>query len=72
MILALLLFLSPLAAQGVHPVTGRHIAGVMSAAGSSWLDRPEREEEDTPTRRSKPSGSAAAWWSPTSEPAAVS
>ena len=48
MILALLLFLSPLAAQGVHPVTGRHIAGVMSAAGSSWLDRPEREEEEHP------------------------
>jgi len=47
-ILALLLFLSPLAAQGVHPVTGRHIAGVMSAAGSSWLDRPEREEEEHP------------------------
>ena len=48
LILALLLFLSPLAAQGVHPVTGRHIAGVMSAAGSSWLDRPEREEEEHP------------------------
>ncbi len=48
LILALLLFLSPLAAQGVHPVTGRHIAGVMGAAGSSWLDRPEREEEEHP------------------------
>jgi ubiquinone/menaquinone biosynthesis C-methylase UbiE len=48
LILALLLFLSPLAAQGVHPVTGRHIAGVMSAAGSDWLDRPEREEEEHP------------------------
>src|SRR5579872_305141 len=48
LILALLLFWSPLAAQGVHPVTGRHIAGVMSAAGSDWLDRPEREEEEHP------------------------
>lgn len=48
LILALLLFFSPLAAQGVHPVTGRHIAGVMSAAGSNWLDRPEREEEEHP------------------------
>jgi len=48
LILALLLFLSPLGAQGVHPVTGRHIAGVMSAAGSDWLDRPEREEEEHP------------------------
>ena len=50
LILALLLFLSPLAAQGVHPVTGRQIAGVMSAAGSSWLDRPEREEEEEPDK----------------------
>jgi len=48
LILALFLALSPLAAQGVHPVTGRHIAGVMSAAGSDWLDRPEREEEEHP------------------------
>ena len=48
LLLALLLFLSPLAAQGVHPVTGRHIAGVMSSDGSSWLDRPEREQEEHP------------------------
>jgi len=50
LILALLLFFSPLSAQGVHPVTGRQIAGVMSAAGSSWLDRPEREEEEQPDK----------------------
>ncbi len=50
LILALLLFLSPLAAQGVHPVTGRQIAGVMSAAGSDWLDRPEREQEEQPDK----------------------
>jgi ubiquinone/menaquinone biosynthesis C-methylase UbiE len=50
LILALLLCLSPLAAQGVHPVTGRHIAGVMSAAGSDWLDRPEREAEEEPDK----------------------
>ncbi|HLG99341.1 MAG TPA: class I SAM-dependent methyltransferase [Bryobacteraceae bacterium] len=50
LILALLLCLSPLAAQGVHPVTGRHIAGVMSAAGSGWLDRPEREAEEEPDK----------------------
>jgi ubiquinone/menaquinone biosynthesis C-methylase UbiE len=48
LILALLLSCWPLAAQGVHPVTGRQIAGVMSAAGSPWLDRPEREEEEQP------------------------
>jgi ubiquinone/menaquinone biosynthesis C-methylase UbiE len=50
LILALLLLASPLAAQGVHPVTGRPIAGVMSAAGSGWLDRPEREEEEQPDK----------------------
>ncbi len=50
LILALLLFLSPLAAQGVHPVTGRQIAGVMSAAGSGWLERPERESEEQPDK----------------------
>jgi ubiquinone/menaquinone biosynthesis C-methylase UbiE len=50
LILALLLFLSPLGAQAVHPVTGRQIAGVMSAAGSNWLDRPEREEEEQPDK----------------------
>jgi len=50
LILALLLLGSPLAAQGVHPVTGRQIAGVMSAAGSNWLDRPEREEEEQPDK----------------------
>ena len=48
LILVLLLASLPLAAQGVHPVTGRQIAGVMSAAGSGWLDRPEREEEEQP------------------------
>ncbi len=50
LILAFLLFFSPLAAQAVHPVTGRQIAGVMSAAGSGWLDRPEREEEEQPDK----------------------
>jgi ubiquinone/menaquinone biosynthesis C-methylase UbiE len=50
LILALLLLCAPLGAQGVHPVTGRQIAGVMSAAGSGWLDRPEREEEEQPDK----------------------
>jgi ubiquinone/menaquinone biosynthesis C-methylase UbiE len=35
---------------GVHPVTGRQIANVMSHAGASWLDRPEREQEEEPDR----------------------
>jgi ubiquinone/menaquinone biosynthesis C-methylase UbiE len=50
LILALLLLAPALRAQGVHPVTGRQIAGVMSAAGSDWLDRPEREEEEQPDK----------------------
>ncbi|HEX3746967.1 MAG TPA: class I SAM-dependent methyltransferase [Bryobacteraceae bacterium] len=36
--------------QGVHPVTGRPYAGVMSADGAPWLTRPEREEEEQPDR----------------------
>jgi len=35
-------------AQAVHPVTGRHIAPVMSAGGADWLVRPEREAEEAP------------------------
>ena len=34
----------------VHPVSGRHYAAVMSAAGAAWLDRPERIEEEQPDR----------------------
>jgi len=37
-------------AQAVHPITGRHYAGVMSADGAPWLTRPEREEEEQPDR----------------------
>jgi ubiquinone/menaquinone biosynthesis C-methylase UbiE len=50
LILALLLFFSTLFAQSVHPVTGRQIAPVMSAAGADWLDRPERESEEQPDK----------------------
>ncbi len=35
-------------AQQVHPVTGRHIAPVMSVGGADWLVRPEREAEEAP------------------------
>jgi SAM-dependent methyltransferase len=35
-------------AQAEHPVSGRHIAPVMGAAGAGWLDRPERESEEAP------------------------
>jgi tRNA A58 N-methylase Trm61 len=33
---------------GVHPVTGRKIAGVCGVGGASWLERPEREQEENP------------------------
>jgi len=33
---------------GVHPISGRRIATVMSHAGADWLDRPEREAEERP------------------------
>ena len=38
------------AGQGVHPITGRHIAPVMGHSGADWLDRPEREEEEAPSK----------------------
>ena len=33
-----------------HPVSGRAIAPVMSAAGADWLERSERESEESPTK----------------------
>jgi ubiquinone/menaquinone biosynthesis C-methylase UbiE len=42
-----------LAAQARHPVSGRVIAPVMSAAGAGWLERPEREAEEAPSRAIK-------------------
>ena len=38
------------ARQAVHPVTGRPIAQVMSHLGAGWLDRPEREGEEAPSK----------------------
>lgn len=38
----------PLDAQGVHPITGRRIAGVMGIGGAVWLERSEREAEEAP------------------------
>ena len=38
------------ARQAVHPLTGRPIAQVMSHTGADWLDRPEREDEEAPSR----------------------
>src|SRR5947207_3323151 len=36
--------------RGVHPVTGRVIAGTISVDGADWLDRPEREREEQPEK----------------------
>jgi ubiquinone/menaquinone biosynthesis C-methylase UbiE len=38
------------AEPGVHPISGRHFAQTMSAAGADWLDRPERVNEEEPDR----------------------
>jgi ubiquinone/menaquinone biosynthesis C-methylase UbiE len=40
----------PSSAPGVHPVSGRQIAQVMSHAAADWLDRPERVMEEQPER----------------------
>ena len=37
-------------AQATHPISGRPIAGVMGHEGSAWLERPEREAEEAPTK----------------------
>ena len=37
-------------AQGTHPVSGRRIAGVMGHQAAAWLERPEREQEEAPSR----------------------
>ena len=39
-----------LAAQELHPVSGRVIAPVMGVGGAGWLERPEREAEEEPSR----------------------
>jgi SAM-dependent methyltransferase len=35
---------------GVHPISGRRYAGVMSYEGARWLDREERDVEEEPDR----------------------
>ncbi len=37
-------------AQGRHPVSGRVIAPVMGVGGAEWLERPERESEEAPSK----------------------
>ncbi len=42
--------LSPAWAQGVHPKSGRRIASVMGVGGADWLEREEREREESPSK----------------------
>lgn len=37
-------------AQATHPVSGRRIASVMGHEGAAWLERPEREAEEAPSK----------------------
>jgi ubiquinone/menaquinone biosynthesis C-methylase UbiE len=37
-------------AQSRHPVSGRAIAPVMGYEGAAWLERPEREDEEQPSK----------------------
>jgi ubiquinone/menaquinone biosynthesis C-methylase UbiE len=48
--IAMFVLMALASAQGVHPITGRRIAQVMSLEGADWLDRPEREQEEAPSR----------------------
>ena len=41
---------SAVSAQQRHPVSGRVIAQVMGYEGAAWLERPEREDEEQPSR----------------------
>ncbi len=52
---ALVVFVAA-ARQERHPVSGRVIAHTMSVLGAPWLDRPERESEEQPTRAVKALG----------------
>lgn len=46
----LLILPSTAAAQRRHPVSGRVFAPVMGVAGAGWLERAEREEEESPSK----------------------
>src|SRR5262245_11506610 len=37
-------------AQRRHPVSGRVFAPVMGVGGAGWLERPEREDEEAPSK----------------------
>jgi ubiquinone/menaquinone biosynthesis C-methylase UbiE len=41
---------SVLDAQRRHPISGRVLAPVMGVGGAAWLERPEREDEEAPSK----------------------
>ena len=49
-ILGIALAVAAVAEQERHPVSGRIVAPTMGVQGAAWLDRPERESEEQPTR----------------------
>ncbi|MBY0504756.1 MAG: methyltransferase domain-containing protein [Bryobacteraceae bacterium] len=49
-LLLAVLVVSPACGQGVHPKSGRRIAPVMGVGGADWLEREEREREESPSK----------------------
>src|SRR5512139_2220954 len=54
--LGAILYAAAPAAEDRHPVSGRVIAPVMSYEGAAWLERPEREFEEQPSKAIKALG----------------
>ena len=54
--LSAFLYAAAPAAEDRHPVSGRVIAPVMSCDGAAWLERPEREFEEQPSKAIKALG----------------
>lgn len=50
LVLSIALSASAALGQARHPVSGRQIAPVMGHEGAGWLDRPEREAEEAPSK----------------------
>jgi len=50
LLVGLVLAAAAAGAQSRHPVSGRVIAQVMGYEGAAWLERPEREHEEQPSK----------------------
>ena len=50
MLLAAVVAVALAAQSGRHPVSGRVLAPTMGVEGAAWLDRPEREREEAPSK----------------------